>query len=167
MSHDEGCCCPHHRVDETVRRPSVWLLALLAAVAPVAGACGAHGDVTDSLNVAVTVRVGAPVFGWVLVQLVGEWRLSRLYDRPVRVVTRERAAPPAALPRAIESVRPVVPLVIDVDGGGRSGGERRRGACQRMGRCSTEKLLQLTMRSDFPDEVRADDHEVVGGNRFR
>lgn len=77
----------------------LWLILLLTAAV-----VWAYRDqiiaVAHTVDVILTVAVCVPpvlaVVGWLLVQLVGEWRLRRMYDRP--------AVPAKAMPLA-EPVR--------------------------------------------------------------
>ncbi len=65
-----------------------------------------------SLDVVLSALIGAPVAvvvaGWVVAQMVGEWRLRRLYRRPTATAYPVRVALPAGT-----SIPPPRSLVID------------------------------------------------------
>lgn len=65
-----------------------------------------------TLDVVLSALIGAPVVvvvaGWVVAQMVGEWRLRRLYRQPTTITHPLRATLPAGT-----SIPPPRSLVID------------------------------------------------------
>lgn len=114
--HGPGCCCPYHRAEVGASGRGWWWL--LAAVSVVGGAAlgTRYGlDVSAILTVVVVTPPAVAVSGWVAVQVIGEWQLQRMCDRPrVRPVERpalstaQRALPVARPRLAIEAARPAV-----------------------------------------------------------
>ncbi len=102
--HEKACCCPYHPRRETRDYSWLWILLLLLGLVLMAAKLG----ILDSVGSVIAALLCAVPVGWVLRQLVGEWRLRRMYDRPGRPGVLELDAAPVRL--AIEAPRPVVPL---------------------------------------------------------